>query len=282
MPELVDSDSTSESSNESSGGDSDDDSHRPAPHRARHNRTLCDSDLSDEPASEPTPMPMPSTTHDTPYRATRDEQAAVEPVHTIQGNRMWEIAHVVEILARWHVLDVPDEEEDPVCVNGWAGSCFDAAPPKPGHARFSHLNARTFGVTGVKGSRDAQTSMWKVQKRLHVSCACYSDTGLVDPTLTDPMSSLKKSHTLAKFAWEQRNCTFTHGQGSEGTLRPAVGGTLVATDDALSRILGVEVTDPRGWGRFTGRILVGKEGTTTVVLTVYFPCTSDKSCPGSA
>ena len=195
---------------------------------------------------------------------------------------MWEIAHVVEVLAKWHALSAPDGDEDPVMINGWAGSCFDAAPPKEGHVRLSHLNARTFGVTAVKGSRDAQQFMWKVLARLHVSGACFADTGLVDPTPIDPMSSLKKSNIFAQFAWGQRNCTLTHGQGSEGVLRPAVGGTLIATDDALSRILGVEIVDPRGWGRFTGRILVGREGITTVLITTYFPCTSDKSCPGSA
>jgi hypothetical protein len=124
--------------------------------------------------------------------------------------------------------------------------------------------------------------MWERLASLMVSCACFSDTGLVDPTPADPMSSLKKTRTIAKFAWKQPQSVLTHGQGSPGSLRPAVGGTMVATDDALSRILGLEIVDPRGWGRFVGRILVGKDKTSLVVVTAYFPCTSSKNSPGSA
>ena len=81
----------------------------------------------------------------------------------------------------------------------------------------------------MKGSRDAQESMWETLTRLYVSCAHLVDTALVDPTPLDPMPSLKKTQAIAKFSWKQRNSTLTHGQGLEGTLRPAVGGTMVTT-----------------------------------------------------
>ena len=209
-------------------------------------------------------------------------RAPTDIVHDMQSGRLWDIGHVVEVLRRWKSLDPPPETEDPIHVNGWVGSCFDSSAPAQGHIRWSHLNPRTLGVTPTKGSRDVHETMWKTLARLHVSCAHFADTALIDPTPLDPMSSLKKTRTMAKFSWGQRNSTLTHGQGLEGTLRPAVGGTMVATDDAVSRILGVAIEDPRGWGRFTGRILVGKEGFTTVSMAAYFPCTASKDSPGSA
>jgi hypothetical protein len=144
------------------------------------------------------------------------------------------------------------------------------------------LNPRTLGVTAARDSRDAHEAMWNAFARLHVGVALLPDTGLVNPSVDDPESSLRKAQTIAKFAWRNRRAIFTHGQGAPGLLRPAVGGTMVALDDAMSRMTGPSIEDPRGWGRFTGRLLIGKEGTSVIVITAYFPCTSSKNSPGSA
>jgi hypothetical protein len=266
-----------------------DETRAPASRRRPTRRAVIDSDSSQDPPSVDPPDAQPTAppARQVPNRGPRQHPrgsssapAALAAQH--RADRLWDIAHVVEVLSRWKAQDAVDLDEDPVSISGWSGSCFDSAPPQPGHARVSHINARTLGVTAARGSRDAQESMWKVLARLSISCACFSDTGLADPTPLDPMSSLKKTRTIAKFSWKQRQSVLTHGQGSPGLLKLAVGGTMVATDDQFSRILGIEIVDPRGWGRYTGRFLTGKEGTSVILITAYFPCTSGKSSPGSA
>ena len=114
MPDLIDDDSSCESSDE----DSTDSNPNPVPCRTRHNRTPCESDSSEEPILEACVVLLPPTVTGTIPSFESGAQDADAVICATQSNRLWEIAHVVEVLARWHALDVPDDEEDPICTNG--------------------------------------------------------------------------------------------------------------------------------------------------------------------
>jgi hypothetical protein len=209
--------------------------------RARNARTM-DSDIdSDEQQDDP----VHASRKRGPSSETNERDALAQSAIE-RKIRLWDISHVVQIMKDWNALKKPDEPDDPVLINNWTGSCFDAAPLKEGHTRFAHINTRTLGVTSARGSRDEQENMWKLFERLQVGTAMLTDTGLLDSTPEDPMSSLRKSATIAKFAWKQRQSILTHAQGCPGTMRPAVGGTLLATNDAISGMLGVQLKDNRG------------------------------------
>lgn len=54
--------------------------------------------------------------------------------------------------------------------------------------------------------------------------------------------------------------------------RKAVGGASLVVVDVVASIQAQEVTDVRGWGRYTGGVLEGVEHRRLIVITVYFPC----------
>ena len=62
-------------------------------------------------------------------------QSAIE-----RKTRLWDSSHVVQVTKDWNALQEPDAPDDPVFINNWTGSWFDAAPLKDDHTRFSHIN----------------------------------------------------------------------------------------------------------------------------------------------
>jgi hypothetical protein len=65
-------------------------------------------------------------------------------------------------------------------------------------------------------------------------------------------------------------------------MRETVGGTLLATDDYVSSLLGPDITGALSLGRWAGRRLIGADGRSIAVFSVYFPTFADHSHPGSA
>ena len=51
-----------------------------------------------------------------------------------------------------------------------------------------------------------------------------------------------------------------------------MGGASLVVADAVASIQAQRITDMRGWGRYTGSVLVGTEHRRLVVTTAYFPC----------
>ena len=70
--------------------------------------------------------------------------------------------------------------------------------------------------------------------------------------------------------WGGDNMLWTIGQGLPGSDDP-VGGTLMATRSGWNRA-DRELVDGRGWGRYSGRKIVGVGGRAVILLQVQGPC----------
>ena len=163
-----------------------------------------------------------------------------------------------------------EEEEEMDMWSPWVGSNMDRAKIREGHIRLMALNPRVM-AQAVEG-RQAQQQIWKRAASLHAEVVLLPDDGLVDPTLKHPKSTLVKAKALAAEAWGQRGLVWTHDQGQPGVSRKAVGGASLVVSDAVASIQAQQVTDMRGWGRYTGRVLEGTDHRRLIVITVYFPC----------
>jgi hypothetical protein len=159
--------------------------------------------------------------------------------------------------AREFAKDTPQPPNDwqPPCPNNWIGSNFDAAGPAPGCIRLWTLNARVMSHSD-EGIHD-QERLWSRAHELQIGVVMLPDTALIDCTPNEPRGSLYRSQQIATNHWKSRNLTFTHAQGQPGLMREAVGGTLLATDDNASIILGPDLTGLTSRGRWTGRLTTG-------------------------
>ena len=161
---------------------------------------------------------------------------------------------------------------------GWVGSNMDRAVLREGHVRFMEFNPRVMAKSDE--GEQAQRNIWKRAEELEVNAVLMPDDGLEDPTTAYPKTSLVRSTALARDAWQQRQLVWTHGQGMPGLTRRAVGGVSLVADETLAKIQGMKFVDSRGWGRFVGRVLVGKDAKRILLITVYFP--TEASGEGSA
>lgn len=176
----------------------------------------------------------------------------------------------------------PEPHWCPVMTNNWKGSNFDKAPPRTGCIRMATINARTMSFS-AQGKNDQHT-MWARLTQIGVTAITIADTALLNPTVKEPYSSLYTATQTLKVAWTQPHATISHAQGAPGIQREAVGGTMTAYADNLKPILGPQIDDPRGWGRWTGRTLIGTNKIRMFHVGLYFPAEpwGADTNPGSA
>jgi hypothetical protein len=173
-----------------------------------------------------------------------------------------------------------DKNWTPNMPNNWIGSNFDASIPKRGCVRHLSLNVRTMSHS-ESGLQD-QAQLWTRCYDLETGIVALSDTSLMDNTANELRNSLFRSTQIARQRWHSSNLTVTHGQGRPGVMRETVGGTVLATNDYVSSMLGSALTDSRNAGRWTGRKLIGANNQSIYFYEVYLPTFADKSHPGSA
>ena len=176
----------------------------------------------------------------------------------------------------WHLTSEQEAAMDEWCP--WVGSNMDRAEVKEGHVRLMALNPRVM-AQHAQGLRDQQ-ALWVRAASLSAEVVLLPDDGLVDPTLKQPKSTLVKAKALAAEAWGQRGLMWTHDQGQPGVRRTAVGGASLVVADTVASIQAQHIGDGRGWGRYSGRVLEGKDHRRLIVLTIHFPC--ETSGEGSA
>ena len=152
---------------------------------------------------------------------------------------------------------------------GWVGSNMDRAVVRAGHVRLMEFSPRV--MTQSDDGKQAQRDIWRRAEELAVNAVLMPDDGLEDPTTAYPQTSLVRSTALARDVWQQRQLVWTHNQGLQALARRAVGGVSLVADETLAKIQGTRFADNRGWGRFVGRVLVGKDAKRILLIAVYFP-----------
>ena len=168
------------------------------------------------------------------------------------------------------------DETDDWC--GWVGSNMDRAVMREGHVRLMEFNPRVMAQSDE--GEQAQREVWRRARELAVNAVLMPADGLEDPTTAYPKTSLVKSIALARDVWQQKQLVWTHSQGMPGLVRRAVGGASLIADETMAKIQGVRFADSRCWGRFVGRVLVGRDAKRILLITVHFP--TEASGEGSA
>jgi hypothetical protein len=174
----------------------------------------------------------------------------------------------------------PPNDWNPTMPCDWLGSNFDAAGPRPGCVRHAALNARIMSHSD-KGTED-QEALWQRLYELQTGIVGLSDVALQNCTVSEPRGSLFRSTQIARRSWKCPDLTMTHAQGRPGVMRDVVGGNLLAFDAFVSSILGKTLNDPRDWGRWAGRKLIGTAHKSILTYQLYFPTFANESHPGSA
>jgi hypothetical protein len=171
----------------------------------------------------------------------------------------------------------------------WKGDAIthrEQASPLKGPTRVMFLNLRRM-KSGVEGGL-LRDGIWDFAIEQDLDWVGLSDHWLVVPATGHgkwdrsgvgcPHKQLYKSSGVQAAAakgydgvgWGGDSMLWTIGQGLPGSNGP-VGGTLMATRTGWNRA-DKELVDRRGWGRYSGRVIVGVAGRAVLLLQVQGPC----------
>ena len=144
------------------------------------------------------------------------------------------------------------KEEDDALLDGlgdsmdahcnWVGCNIGRATTREGHARLTLFNP---SVMSQSKPGQQQQHLWNRLTELGVIGVILAGDGLVDPTGSEPRSSLYRSKALARSTLGQTTMTWAHSQGRSGVVKEAVGGTLLVNDNYLSAMSAQAVIDAR-------------------------------------
>ena len=116
-------------------------------------------------------------------------------------------------------------------------------------------------------------SLWSKLHDLDISIAAIQDTRLEGP---DKQSAAEKQARM--LADGNR---MTHSWSNAPHLGTAEGVGVLVKGSMASRVLKCKqvnlIQDPRGWNRFTGVVLQGKQGIRLAIISIYIPCAHSTS-----
>ena len=174
--------------------------------------------------------------------------------------------------------------------NYWAGLEDDTAGDLkvlnkgPGIIRIMSTNLRR--VKRDQTGQDMSQVVWEQMMRAVEDAAmaiwAAQDTGVEDggaPRQAALWSAGRLKDEVG-FGWGGMKIGWTHQQGHTGKHGIRRGWTFLAVQEQWRAEMHKVKTDSRGWGRYVIREMLGKNGSSMVVVSLYLPTKSGAKDPG--
>ena len=183
-----------------------------------------------------------------------------------QGMREDEWRKERSVGLEWEAAKERFKKEGDSETGEWDGHTFERWEiPEVGNARWAFMNVRRFKRQGgiVNFQED---EMWGELASRAVDGFGGSDTGLEvghgKASCYDTQYSSGKKARRAKRGWGGEHMRWTAAEGLVGDNNHGrrVGGTLMAVHERMKARLDDCVVDWRGWGRWAGRVIRGRQG----------------------
>ena len=167
-------------------------------------------------------------------------------------------------LEKSHLDSEIEEGFDKLTGQNWRGDNMESPPPS------DMLRIATFNANGqvLVDHKHVVDSLWNKLQDLKVSAVAIQDTRLSTPDL---QTSAQKQASMF-IDGERSTCSWSNAPH----LGNAVGVGVMMKGDMVSRVVKCKqahlIQDQRGWNRYTGMALQGRNGIKLAIISIYVPC----------